>query len=132
MTDTILDWDSLWDRVTKNIDTNKIQDESDFKQTMTTDFFKGHTNPQGMKDGHKKLMNELWDHALDNRKLPNIDIITDEKGRFTVPKQAKPLLKKSGKEWKRGYSYTTYTWKSKPAECVRNTKGRFVTWQLKK
>ena len=40
MTDSVLDWDSLWDRVERTINIDDIDSYDDFKQQMINTFFK--------------------------------------------------------------------------------------------
>lgn len=75
MTDSVLDWDSLWERVKKRIDPSKISTFDDFKQKMITDFFKGKTNPKGFKSGHEDLIRELWDRNQNEFNIPKEEVV---------------------------------------------------------
>ena len=58
MPDSVLDWDSLWARVTSIVDLSGIQSKEEFEQAMVNDFFRGKATGNRMA-----IVDELWNRG---------------------------------------------------------------------
>jgi hypothetical protein len=70
--DSVIDFDSLWDRVKKKIDTDNIEDSDQFRQHMIEKFFKEKWNPKGTTPGHEALISEIWSRGTDEERFPKV------------------------------------------------------------
>lgn len=62
MVDTVIDMDSLIERVEKFINVDDIDTKNEFIQALISKFFKGEkVKREGLSKGQQELVNEMWD-----------------------------------------------------------------------
>ena len=79
MPDSVLDWDSLWDRAERQVDMEEIRDNEDFQQKLIGKFFRGQPNPKGLTGKHIDLADEMWERGVIEQRFNLKEIPLEQK-----------------------------------------------------
>lgn len=111
MTDSIEDWDSLWERMEKYVDIDEITDKEMFKQSMINAFFKDSTS--GYSGSHEAIIDELWDRGVDKGTFVEVEEVSGAE--LEVPEE-EPEIERTIKsydeqrDWTNKYVHGEITW----------------------
>jgi hypothetical protein len=126
MTDSVLDWDSLFERYRRTVGSSRVDDietKEQFKETCIRQFFRGDTNPDGIKGNHDKLVEKMWDRWSTEGLLENVPEV-----RIGVPPRPRGKLQRWVDNYGTNYNTSKFNRKNSVVVAFHDRKtGRFIT-----